>query len=118
MISSSSTTRTVPLLGPAMLLRGAPGRDLLERKRHGELGALADGAVALDRALMVADDAVGDGQPEAGAAADRLRREKRVVDARQIFRGNARAGVGNFHDDHAVFIESRGHRQPSAVWHR
>ena len=48
---------------------------------------------------MLADDPVGDRQAEARAAADRLRREKRIVDARQMLGRNARARVGDFRDD-------------------
>ena len=43
------------------------------------------------RALVLADDAVGDRQTEAGALADHLGGEERIVDARQVLVRNARA---------------------------
>ena len=42
---------------------------------------------------MLLDDAVNGRQTEAGALADFLGGEKRLEDARQIFRRNAAAGV-------------------------
>ena len=51
-----------------------------------------------NRAVVLAHDAVGDRQAEAGAAADRLGREERIVDARELLGRNARAGVGDFGD--------------------
>ena len=69
-----------------------------QRQRQREPRALADGAVAADRAVVLVDDAVGDRQAEAGAAADRLGGEERIVDARQLLRRNARSGVGDLGD--------------------
>src|SRR5581483_10294155 len=98
MISSSSMTRIVPLREfaiefwtrskrTALLLRGARRRGGVlggQRQRDREPRSLADRAVAADRPVVLPDDAVGDRQPEAGAAADRLGREERIVDPRQM----------------------------------
>src|SRR4051812_39838675 len=99
MISSSSTTRIVPCLDVAisqsLLPAGAalPRHRLRHRERHREPRALPHDAVALDVAVVLANDAVGDREPETRAAPNRLRREERIVDARQLFRRNARSGV-------------------------
>ena len=69
-----------------------------QRQRQREARALPDRAVAVNRAVVLADDAVGDRQAEAGAAADRLRREERIVDARELLGRNARPGVGDLGD--------------------
>ena len=53
--------------------------------------ALPDAALAVDRAVVLADDAVGDRQAEAGALADRLGREERIVDARRGARSECRS---------------------------
>ena len=49
-------------------------------------------------ALMLAHDAVDDRQAEPGAAADGLRREERIVDARELLRRDARTRVGDLDD--------------------
>ena len=72
-----------------MLVRRAPRLDLLERQGQGEPGALADRAVAPDRTLVLSHDPVDDRQAEARAAADRFRREERIVNARQLLGWNA-----------------------------
>ena len=74
-------------------------------------------ALAVDRALVLAHDAVGDRQAEAGALADRLGREERIVDARQVLARNARPGVADFGHDSPVF-DARADRQPAALRHR
>ena len=55
-------------------------------------------ALARQRAAVLLDDAVGDRQAEAGAAALGFRREERIVDAREVLRRNADAGVGDLDD--------------------
>ena len=104
MISSSSMTRIEPFwFIPALSLRTLrlpvqrPARRSSrgERKRQREARALTDRAVAGNRAAVLLDDAVGDRQPQAGALADVLRREERIVDARQLLGRNARAGVAD-----------------------
>ena len=85
-------------VGSSHLVRRAPRLDLLERQGQREPGALADRAVAADRPLMLAHDPVDDRQPEPRAAADRLRGEKRIVDARQLLGRDARTRVGDFGD--------------------
>ena len=97
MISSSSTTRMEPLrrMGPSCYGLGGARRPLDRRRRkfEDEPRALADDALAVDRAVVLAHDAVGDGQAEAGALADRLGREERIVDAGEVLARNAGAGV-------------------------
>src|SRR3954452_19726241 len=117
MISSSSTTRTVPLWEAAMLVRRAPRLDLFERQGQGKPGTLADRAVAADRALMLVHNPVDDRQAEARAAADRFRGEKRIVDARQLLRGDARTRVSHLGDG-GVAVHPRRNRQPASAWHR
>ena len=51
-----------------------------------------------ERAAVLLDDAVGHRQAEAGAAALGLRREERIVDAREVLGRNADAGVGHLDD--------------------
>ena len=88
-----------------------------QRQRQREPRALPDRAVAVNRAVVLAHDAVGDRQAEARAAADRLGREERIVDARQLLRRNAGAGVGDL-GDHAIAVDARRDRQPAAARHR
>ena len=68
-------------------------------------------------AVVLVDDAVGDRQAEAGAAADRLGREERIVDARQMLRRNARPGIGDLRE-RAIAVDPGRHRQPAAARHR
>ena len=60
----------------------------------------ADRALDVNFAGMFLNDAVGDGEPKARSAAftrpgHGLGGEEGVVDTLQVFRGNARAGVGD-----------------------
>src|SRR5712691_9031140 len=99
MISSSSITRIVPLreVGISWVrlitARLAPdtayfcGRD---RQRERKPRPLPDRAVAANQSVVFAHDAVGDRQPETGPAADGLRREEGIVDARELLGGNPR----------------------------
>src|SRR4051812_13925709 len=87
------------------------------RKGEREARALPDGAVTMNRAVVLADDAVRDRQPESRAAANGLRREERVVDARQMRRWNSGARVGDLHEG-MVALEARLHGQPAAARHR
>ena len=86
-------------------------------QRHGEARALTDRAVAGDRAVVLAHDAIGDRQAEAGALADRFGGEERIVDARDVFAGNPGARIGDF-DHGAVALETGGNRQPATARHR
>ena len=89
-----------------------------ERQREREARALADGAVAGDRAAVLLHDAVGDRQAEAGALADLLGREERIVDARQLLGRNARARCRRSRRRPSA-PSARGHdRQPAALGHR
>src|SRR4029453_15304133 len=103
MISSSSMTRIVPRreVGMALQVRLVPRASYRlfgwrRRQHHGEFRALSDHAVAANRAVVLADNAVGDGQAEAGAAADRLGGEERVVNPRQVRGWYPGSGVGDF----------------------
>ena len=83
-----------------------------------EARALADGAVAGDRAAVLLHDAVGDRQAEAGALADLLRREERIVDPRELFGRNPGAGVGDFDRRADRALRLRDDREPAALRHR
>ena len=90
MISSSSMTRMEALRRMSVLLGCGAARARAARAGAGgkfedEPGALADHALAVDRAVVLAHDAVGDREAEAGALADRLGGEERVVDPREVF---------------------------------
>ena len=60
------------------------------------------GALDLDPAAVVGDDAVADAQAQAGPAAERLGGEERVEDPRQHVGRDAAAVVGDLDDDLAV----------------
>jgi len=62
------------------------------------------------------DDAVGDGEAKACAAAVGLGGEKRIVDTRDVLGRDARTGVRHFHGDRVAGGGS-GHRQPSTLRH-
>ena len=74
--------------------------------REREAGALADRALAVDGAVVLLDDAVGDRQPEPGALADGLGGEERIVDAGQVL-GRMPAPVSDL-DDRAPSLDRRG----------
>src|ERR1700732_148780 len=82
MISSSSTTRIVPLRDMVIGLFSlhTDARRTFDRGSHrqpqDEAGALPDRALAADRPVVLVHDAVGNRQAQAGAAADRLGGEK------------------------------------------
>src|SRR3989442_3309133 len=129
MTSSSSMTRIVPVLVVDMTVSLPPGRAdrrprgpaspsarFGERQNHRKPRPLAARAVAANRPLVLAHDAVGDRQSEARAAAGGLRGEKRIVDARELLRWDAGPGVGNL-GDCPIPIEARDDRQPSAPRH-
>src|SRR5256885_13619605 len=69
-----------------------------------------------DFSSMLVDYSVADGQAQARAAAVRLGGEKRVENAMNVFPGDARAGVGNFHFDAAV-VRGGAHLQHAAARH-
>src|SRR5580700_220980 len=81
--------------------RADPGLRRLARLRRRdrqdeiEAGALAGRAFHLDAAAMVLEDAVHHRKTEAGALADRLRREEGLEDARERRLVHAAAGVGD-----------------------
>ena len=106
--SAGHQVRCLAVIGPVLRHGG---------QRDGEARALADRAVAGDRAVVLAHDAVGDRQAEAGALADGFGGEERIVDARDVFARNPGARIGDF-DDGAIALETGGNRQPAAARHR
>src|SRR5688500_47653 len=101
MISSSSMTRMDPLrvaaeagesVGatrgmsslPVQRLRAGRGAGGRERECQRKPGPLADCTVARDAAAVLLNDSVGDRQSEPCAFSDFLRREERVVNAREL----------------------------------
>src|SRR5205807_7191981 len=71
-------------------------------------------ALDADVAGMLLDDAVSDGETKAGAAADSLRGEKRIVNFRDVFGSNADAIVGDF-DGQRVLVSVFGRQHDTAV---
>src|SRR5208282_4227038 len=89
-------------------------------KIQGESRPGAGLALDTNLASMFLDDAVGDGKAEAGAAGLACARgslggEEWIVNALNVFRRDARSGVGHAYAD-ALAIE-RGHAQRSAAGH-
>ena len=58
------------------------------RERDREPGALPNGAVAVNCAVVLTHDAVRDRQAETGPLTDRLGREERIVDSREVLARN------------------------------
>src|SRR6266849_5535267 len=88
-----------------------------ERQRERKARTLTDRAVTTNGAVVLADDAVRDRQPQTCAAPDRLGREKRIVNAGQLLGRNARAGVRNLRHG-PVAVDTGRYRQPAATRHR
>ena len=82
-----------------------------------ETGALPGRALTVNRAFVLAHDAVGDREAEAGALSGRFRREERVVDPREMLGENALAGVRDLGDDIRA-VDARGDAEPPAAGHR
>jgi hypothetical protein len=72
----------------------AGGETLCRRQVHLERRAHADFAVAVEHALVLAHDAIGDGQAEAGADFRGLGREEWLEDAIEYVAAHAGAGIG------------------------
>ena len=68
-----------------------------ERQFHRESRSLAELARHFDGTAVLANDAICHREPESGAFFRSLGSEEWVIDAREVFRRNARAGVGNFY---------------------
>src|SRR3989338_369136 len=100
--ASSTTTRTLPRAS-AIVSPGA-GRDRRQREFDQERSALAGARAAVDGAAVLLDDAVADGQAQAGAPAGGLGGEEGVVDLAQVLRGDADAGVADLDLDAAVVV--------------
>src|SRR5579862_729786 len=97
MISSSSMTRIVPRRAVVMMsmCNADPIANHCLGQRHGEAGSLPHNAVAMDQALVLANDAVGDRQAQTSAATHRLGGEERIVNPREQIGSDARPGVRN-----------------------
>ena len=66
--------------------------------------------------VVFLDDAVSDGQAQAGTAPDAFGGKERIVDLRHIFRRDADPGVGNFNYQQAVvFSVARGQRDTAVA---
>src|SRR3954453_23434730 len=119
MISSSSTTRIVPWREVAIpLLRPCGPRGGRGGRQHQrEPRPLSNCAVAADHPVVLVDDPVGNRQAEPGPAADRLRREERIVDAGQLLGRDPGPGIGDLGERLAV-DDARRHREPAAARHR
>ena len=63
-------------------VRDADVAQLRERQMHDEARALAELARHGDRPAVILDDAIADGEAEAGALPDLLRREEGIEDLR------------------------------------
>ena len=87
---------SVPSAARGWRLSGSSIRDQVGggRQENAERRALAEFAFDFDPAFVLLDDAVNRGEAEAGAFAEFLGGEKRLENARDIFRRNAHAGVG------------------------
>src|SRR5688572_25577953 len=84
------------------------------RKRKDESGTLAHAALAVDEPFVLAHDSVGDGQAQTSALPQRLGREERIVDSRQVFVRDARAGIADLGHD-AALVHARGDGQPTSL---
>src|SRR5580658_4312094 len=74
------------------------------REVHPEGGSLTGDTVDLDAPSETVDDAIADRKAEAGAHADRLRREERLEDTSPYLRRYARASVLDGDHDHALGV--------------
>src|SRR4051794_4913811 len=82
------------------------------RNRHGERGALADGALDGEVAAMVLHDLLGQREPEPATAL--LRREERVEQPRKHLGSDAYTGVFDF-DHHTIARTPGAHRHLAAT---
>jgi hypothetical protein len=73
-----------------------------EREFKMEASALPDLTFNFDGASVFADDAVDDGQAQAGALLRRLGGEERIEDAAYMLRRNAASIVGDIHAKDAI----------------
>src|SRR5450432_1211764 len=93
----------------------------MDRFPHGweldmERCALAGSRADINFSGMLFDDAIGDGQAQAGAATGGFRREKRIEDAMYMFARNAGSGVGDFDFDAAI-VRGGANFQHAAAGH-
>src|SRR5882672_2914895 len=98
--ASSSTNRTGPRSGMDRLLHCRLQDQA--RKLDDKFGAAAGAVFGMHVAAKILHDAVGDGESEAEALADRLRGHERIEDALDHLGGNARAVVSDADADHVL----------------
>src|SRR5215472_5446178 len=89
-----------------------PGR----RELNVERGALSRRRAHINLSRMFLDDAVGNGEAKAGAAAIGFGGEERIKDAVDVFARDSRAGIRNF-DFYTAIVRSRADFQHSATGH-
>src|SRR5215472_2546704 len=126
MAGSSSITSTLPLEIAASTSRGgaSDGIDKLPGRRFhlkpGEFQVEQRAARArignLDRAAVFLDDAIGDGEAQARAFARGLGRKERVVNAVEVFGGNAGARIADIHAG-AGLLAPRAYGERAAALH-
>src|ERR1039458_5096861 len=136
MAASSSTTRMLaklpagpesPPIAAAGEFKGDSTSDMNGIPQQGKLKmegcAGADGALDMNLAGVFLDDAVGDGKPQAGAAAVAgpghvLGGKKRIVDALQVLGSDPAARIVDQRGHVVVLpVEQRGHAQATAAGH-
>src|SRR5687768_17733344 len=116
MSASSSMTRMRP--------RGAAMREEFsdihrfsrQREMKMESGSLTGCAHHFNGAIVLANDAVGNGEAKAGPLSRGLGGEKGIVDARQVFGRDAFTRIGHF-DDSQTVATPRSNAQRTAVFH-
>src|SRR5207253_3371034 len=115
---SSSTTRTRPLITPSP----APGGSRRRLRRLGrprqedrESAALPHLALDFDPAAVLGDDPVRDREPEARPLPDRLGREERLEDVRQVVARDAAALVRD-RDAEVIRLGGAGSRRTGAAY--
>src|SRR5207249_2803442 len=87
-VSSADAGRTLREFGRCGVKRERGHEDF-------ESGACANTSSDLDPTIMLLDDAINRSEAETGAFAHFFGSEERLEDARQVFGGNASAGIGH-----------------------
>src|SRR3989338_6221609 len=96
-------TKTATLFGSGLSGLGSYWKRLPGRQSDFECRTLANLALRLDPAMMLLDNTVRKRQPQTGAFAHRLGRQKRIEYPFQVFRRYAFPGIGEFDPDHVIF---------------
>ena len=89
--------------------------DLCDGESDAEFGVAGLG-VELDGAVVVADEAAGDVESEAGSLAEGFGGEEGIEDAAAKLRGNAGTVVSDSHDD-ALVVAGCKHIDPTSLDH-